>query len=68
MHKFNEQTIVSKGAMTLGRESKKKKIQSYGCSLYDELRNKWQVNVRAKFVKAHHRGAIKRVVTVGPTT
>jgi hypothetical protein len=24
MHKFNEQTIVSKGAMKLGRESKKK--------------------------------------------
>jgi hypothetical protein len=27
MHKFNEQTIVSKGAMTLGRESKKKKTK-----------------------------------------
>jgi hypothetical protein len=47
---------------------KQKKSRSHGCSLVDALRNKWLINVRAKFVHGHHRGARKHAVTLGPTT
>ena len=47
---------------------KAEKARSHGCDGVDALRHKWQVRVRAKFVKGHHRGARKHGVTLGPTT
>ena len=44
------------------------KSRSHGCDRVDALRHKWQINVRAKWVKGHHRGARKQAVTLGPST
>ena len=49
-------------------DEKATKSQSHGCLQIDALRNKWQVNVRAKYVKGHHRGARKQAVIFGPNT
>jgi hypothetical protein len=38
-------------------DEKAEKSRNHGCSLVDALRNKWLINVRAKYVHGHHRGA-----------
>jgi hypothetical protein len=38
-------------------DEKAEKSRSHGCSLVDALRNKWLINVQAKYVHGHHRGA-----------
>ena len=47
-------------------DEKAVKSQSHGFVHIDALRNKWQINVRAKYVKGHHPGARKHAVTLGP--
>jgi hypothetical protein len=45
-------------------DEKAKKSQSHGFRQIDALRNKWEIHVRAKFVRGHHRGSRKHAVTL----
>jgi hypothetical protein len=49
-------------------DEKAEKSQSHSSRKVDALRNKWEVNVRSKFVRGHHRGARKQAVTLGTTS
>nr|XP_051221541.1 uncharacterized protein LOC127339766 [Lolium perenne] len=49
-------------------DEKAKKSQSHGFRQIDALRNKWEIHVRAKFVRGHHRGSRKHAVTLGTSS
>jgi hypothetical protein len=49
-------------------DEKAEKSRSHGCSLVDALKNKWLINVRAKYVHDHHKGARKHAITLGLNT
>lgn len=75
---FADRVTVAKALVDLNKtwsekmqrhlDDKAKKSQRHGCRQVDALRNKWEVSVRAKFVKGHHRGAKKQAVTLGATS
>ena len=75
---FADRVTVAKAQVELNKpwsekmqrhlDEKAKKSQSHGCRKVDALRNKWEVNVRAKYVKGHHRGSKKQAVTLGSTS
>ena len=64
---FADRVTVAKAQVELNKpwsekmqrhlDEKAKKSQSHGCRKVDALRNKWEVNVRAKYVKGHHKGS-----------
>lgn len=66
MSYFADRVTVAKAQVELNKhwsqkmqrhlDEKAKKSQRHGCSMVDALRNKWEVSVRAKFVKGHRRG------------
>nr|XP_020159136.2 uncharacterized protein LOC109744432 [Aegilops tauschii subsp. strangulata] len=61
---FADRVTVAKAQVELNKpwsekmqrhlDEKAKKSQSHGCRKVDALRNKWEGNVRAKYVKGHH--------------
>jgi hypothetical protein len=48
-------------------DEKAKKPQSHGFRQINALRNKWEIHVRAKFVRGHHIGSRKQAVALEPS-
>ncbi|XP_071683613.1 uncharacterized protein [Lolium perenne] len=49
-------------------DEKAEKSKSHGFRQIDAHNNKWEIHVRAKYVKGHHRGSRKKAVQLGPNT